>query len=530
MIEYGDTLFEDFDLSGYDTTEYKPYLHYFDANSEFEEEYFGDGYYEPWVSFTSGDSLVHYNKKPIEEYLTIEALTNGGIGWKSNDGNISKTIEYSKNGRDWTEITSSVGGVWISVNAGDILFFRGSNQQYAEVIDPEAEDVYSSSNVRTASFRPTCDYKVYGNIMSLIRKTPEEFSNLKNLTGDCNFFGMFSGDGKLKSIDGLVLPATGITNACYGYMFVHGGFQSAVEILPAKEIKESCYRAMFNECQGLKTLPELPYTNVADSCFRRMFYGCSSLTGVPADYLNVSALQNTYACYSSMFYNCSSLVSAPKLNSTTLGRSSYYGMFYNTALRTAPELPATKLTEMCYQAMFGNCKYLASTPVLQIDEMADQCCENMFSGCTSLTAAPISFNSEEVYAGCCRSMFSMCSSLTGVPFDLPAKHVHDSCYYTMFYGCTNLTKAPKILAETGANGGYPMTGMFEECSSLDSLTCLCTDFNGYTSTNNWLKNVKEPGTFYKNPLVDEYTVRHNVAAGGTRMPDSWTIVDYVPGN
>lgn len=526
MIEYGDTLFEDFDLSGYDTTEYKPYLHYFDANSEFEEEYFGDGYYEPWVSFTSGDSLVHYNKKPIEEYLTIEALANGGIGWKSNDGNISKTIEYSKNGRDWTEITSSVGGVWISVNAGDILFFRGSNQQYAEVIDPEAEDVYSSSNVRTASFRPTCDYKVYGNIMSLIRRTPEEFANLKNLAGDCNFFGMFSGDGKLKSIDGLVLPATGITNACYGYMFVHGGFQSAVEILPAKEIKESCYRAMFNECHALKTLPELPYTNVADSCFRRMFYGCSSLTGVPADYLNVTALQDSYACYSSMFYNCTSLASAPQLNSTTLGRSSYYGMFYNTALRTAPELPATKLTEMCYQSMFQDCKNLLETPVIQVNEMSGQSCQEMFSGCESLTAAPITINVLDTFAetGCCRGMFAGCVSLTGVQFDLPTKNMTNACYEGMFSGCTNLTVAPKILAETGAGPHtWPMKDMFNGCSKLDNITCLCVDIDGYQSTYDWLSGVKEPGTFYKNPNASEASIT-------SRIPSTWTIVDYVPGN
>lgn len=521
MIDY-DNLYSNESIQGYDVSEYRKHMRYYKVNEAFEEEYWGPEYLEPWVSYTTGDSLVHYNKKPIGEYLTIEALTNGGIVWKSSDGNISKTIEYSKNGRDWTEITSSVGGVWISVNAGDILFFRGSNQQYAEVIDPDAEDVYSSSNVRTASFRPTCDYKVYGNIMSLIRRTPEEFANLKNLAGDCNFFGMFSGDGKLKSIDGLELPATGITNACYGYMFVNGGFQSAVEILPAKEIKESCYRAMFNECHALKTLPELPYTNVADSCFRRMFYGCSSLTGVPADYLNVTALQGTYACYSSMFYNCSSLASAPRLNSTTLGRSSYYGMFYNTALRTAPELPATKLTEMCYQAMFGECKYLTSTPVLQIDEMADQCCENMFKGCTSLTAAPITLNETRTFSGCCRSMFAGCETLTGVPFDLPGNHLVNACYDGMFSACTNLITAPKIMAESG-DYGWPMKNMFDGCSNLDSVTCLCIDYHNYQFTENWLRGAKEPGTFYKNPNATEASIT-------SRIPSTWTIVDYVPGN
>ena len=39
-------------------------LHIFDTEQEFEEVYYGDGYYEPWVSFVKEDGQVMYNDNP----------------------------------------------------------------------------------------------------------------------------------------------------------------------------------------------------------------------------------------------------------------------------------------------------------------------------------------------------------------------------------------------------------------------------------------------------------------------------------
>ena len=77
------------------------------------------------------------------------------------------------------------------------------------------------------------------------------------------------------------------------------------------------------------------------------------------DYETVSAGSHpTMAgnCYNAMFYKCTSLTSAPELPATTLTDYCYRSMFYGcTALTTAPALPATTLAEGCYQRMFEGC-------------------------------------------------------------------------------------------------------------------------------------------------------------------------------
>lgn len=49
------------------------YLHYFNTETAFNEAYHGDGYIEPWVSYTDeieGGEHVDYNKRHVilEEY------------------------------------------------------------------------------------------------------------------------------------------------------------------------------------------------------------------------------------------------------------------------------------------------------------------------------------------------------------------------------------------------------------------------------------------------------------------------------
>lgn len=503
MIDY-DNLYSNESIQGYDVSEYRKHMRYYKVNEAFEEEYWGPEYLEPWVSLTTGDSLVHYNKKPIGQYLTIEALTNGSIVWKSSDNNITRTIEYSKNGGPWTAIESSVNGnnSYITVAKGDKVMFRGDNQQYAEVIDPDYKendhlDPCNNSNVRTVSFNnTTCDFNVYGNIMSLIKKDPAEFSVLKDLSGECNFYGMFRvANRRVKSIDGLMLPATGITDGCYAYMFDSQSISNPMDELPALEIKNSCYRAMFNGCWSLLSVPTIRGLNEADSCFRRMFYGCTSLTSIPENYFNETDLSNTYACHSSMFYGCSLLRNAPKLPAIKMGYSSYYGMFYNCSnLVEAPELPAMELGERCYQNMFTNCTSLISAPVLSAMDLKDLCYERMFVGCTSL------INTQE---------------------KLPATTLKQYCYHDMFSGCTSLTTAPELTAQTLEEGCY--LNMFYNCTNLNYIKCLALFKDVLYCTGDWTTGVSESGTFVKDAEATWPT-------GNSGIPSGWTIVDYVPGN
>jgi len=216
------------------------YLHRYSQETNFDNEYYGERYLEPWVSLTEDIKKVNYNKN-FDGYVRFDILSSGQIKWKSSDSNITRTIEYSKNGDKWTSITSTTGGTIINASAGDVIYFRGENQQYAEVIDPNYTtssgdlDPYNDKNIRKVTFGgTTCNFRVSGNIMSLIKKDQLVFFKLKDLSGDCNFYGLFRVGSNLKSIENLTLPATGLTNGCYGFMFTSADTQTAMS-LPAKK-------------------------------------------------------------------------------------------------------------------------------------------------------------------------------------------------------------------------------------------------------------------------------------------------------
>ena len=481
------------------------YLHRYSQETNFDNEYYGERYLEPWVSLTEDIKKVNYNKN-FDGYVRFDILSSGQIKWKSSDSNITRTIEYSKNGDKWTSITSTTGGTIINASAGDVIYFRGENQQYAEVIDPNYTtssgdlDPYNDKNIRKVTFGgTTCNFRVSGNIMSLIKKDQLVFFKLKDLSGDCNFYGLFRVGSNLKSIENLTLPATGLTNGCYGFMFTSADTQTAMS-LPAKKMHEACYRNMFSECKSLTTAPVLLNNDLATYCFSAMFAKCPSLQNVPNNYLPITNLEPH--CYSSMFKGCS-------------------------AFTTVPDLPATTLTEACYGDMFQGCTSLKTAPELPATTIAAGCYSGMFSGCTSLTTSP-ELPATTLMKNCYSSMFDGCVNLTGGTSELPATTVIEWCYHAMFRGCTNLAVAPKIMATTGGRISWAMEDMFNGCAKLDSLICLITDFFGYAPTNRWLNGVKEPGVFYKNPSATESRIRYNEGWGGSgnRIPESWTIEDY----
>ncbi len=158
------------------------------------------------------------------------------------------------------------------------------------------------------------------------------------------------------------------------------------------------------------------------------------------DYKTVKSGQHptmANSCYSMLFLRCASLISAPELPATSLTDGCYSSMFSScTGLISAPELPATSLTDRCYDFMFEECTSLTKAPALPATVLATNCYQSMFSGCTSLTKAPA----------------------------LPATTLTDFCYYTMFYGCTSLADIPALPATVLATRCYQ--GMFSGCTSL----------------------------------------------------------------
>ena len=462
------------------------YLHYYEEENEFTNGYWGNGYLEPWVSLTTeGTEHVDYNRR---QPLTFTVLQNGTItvDTKSNSGNLylERDIKYLKDGQMNTiSLNSSKKSSSFQVSSGDVVYFFGDNDRYCEYNDTAETDVF----VRIVA---NCKVNVSGNILSMIKS--RNWDRLK-LDNEYSFAYLFSGSS-IVSAEELILPSK-IYPWCLSRLFYGCNKLTAAPSLPSKDIEPGCYYGMFCGCSQLTTAPTLPNVEVAKTyCYAEMFNGCVNLehnipTSLP------SHLEDW--CYFKMFMNCKKITDAPEIQATTVSPWCCGYMFDGcTGLTTVQTvLPATTLAEWCYAWMFSGCVSLTNAPELPATTLAESCYFSMFEYCTSLRHA------QE---------------------QLPAKTLVARCYKQMFLGCANLEKAPDILGETGGSTDYVMEAMFSGCTKVDSLVCLITDYVGYAPTNNWLRGVKEPGTFYKNPSVPTTVI----TSPDRQLPSTWSVVDY----
>lgn len=216
--------------------------------------------------------------------------------------------------------------------------------------------------------------------------------------------------------------------------------------------------------------------------------------------LKANGLQYTsYARFSSTAYfnvegNIMSLISGDSFANVTVLESDQVlnHLFRATNVVSAENLilPATTLSERCYNEMFRGCTSLTTAPALPATTLAQGCYDTMFSYCTSLTTAPV----------------------------LPATTLAQQSYAYMFNGCSSLTTAPELPAAELANRCYDR--MFNGCSSLNTITCLATDISAYNCTNNWLNGVAASGTFTKASTMSDWET------GASGIPDGWTVQDY----
>lgn len=142
--------------------------------------------------------------------------------------------------------------------------------------------------------------------------------------------------------------------------------------------------------------------------------------------------------FAGMFSLNSALVSAPELPATELSQKCYMGMFWQCSKLVVPpyELPAQYLTFQCYSDMFAQCSELASAPIIGATKAAEKSCANMFMDCVKLTKAP-ELLATTLGESCYEDMFMGCTSLLEPPV-LPALTMQKNCYNGMFYDCPNL--------------------------------------------------------------------------------------------
>ncbi|MBP5502462.1 MAG: leucine-rich repeat protein [Bacteroidales bacterium] len=257
-----------------------------------------------------------------------------------------------------------------------------------------------------------------------------------------------------------------------------------------------------------------------DYCFTRLFKGCP-LTTAP----QLPATQLTEGCYESMFADCKCLTVAPELPATQLAENCYYSMFKGcSSLVVAPKLPATTLSGWCYQEMFWDCSSLTTPPQLPATNLAICCYRWMFSECANLTSAP-DLPATSLSTACYNGMFFNCASLTTVP-TLPANILAPWCYSNMFVGCSSLVTIPQIKATVLSKGCF--TRMFIDCINLKNISVdfsywgetLYYDFDGGTNcpfgTHSWLDNVALEGTFICPAALPEQR-------GQGFIPNGWKI-------
>ena len=211
-----------------------------------------------------------------------------------------------------------------------------------------------------------------------------------------------------------------------------------------------------------------------------------------ADFDSLTALSSNYT-FRELFKGCTGLTSAENLI-----------------------LPATILSNGCYQNMFSNCSSLTKTPSLPATALTDSCYGYMFRGCTSLTTIPSNYlPSTDLATRCYTGMFRDCTSLTVTPA-LPSTILAVGCYSSMFSNCSSLATAPELPAPTLIEDSY--SNMFEDCSSLNHIKCFATNISATYCTYKWVSGVASTGTFIKNPNTTWST-------GVNGIPEGWTVID-----
>ncbi len=382
----------------------KNYINSFDTDADVQSAVDNKELSKPYVAYIKDTDTIDWNGKDIDYssmYLTFEIISAGTIVWEAASTNIKKTISYSINNGEWTEITSDTGTAApsISVNAGDEVRLKGNNLSYAD---------YQIWN----TLKGSAMFNINGNVMSLIYGDNYKNNREFDYAGDRPLSKIFSGS-RVIDASNLILPADNLGRVGEEYL------------------------GMFSGCTSLISAPELPATKAGQACYESMFEGCTSLTTAPELHIE-TILGGRYRVCANMFNGCTSLVNAP-------------------------ELPATTVTNNYYS--------------------------NMFQGCTSLTTAP----------------------------ELPATTLANNCYSNMFQGCTSLTTAPELPATTLVNECY--RHMFANCTSLNYIKCLATDISANSCTLGWANSVPSTGTFVKNPNMNSWTT------GVSGIPSGWTVVD-----
>ena len=196
------------------------------------------------------------------DYFTIESLEdNNQIKMQRQGSPNNPILSYSlDDGETWTTSTISGTVTFGTINTGQKIIFKGNNANLSSTWD------------KYNYFNATKQFKVYGNIMSLLNGenfvTNSEFQN----NTSCQFAGIFR-TTYIVDASNLILPALTLYTGSY-----NGTFRGATnlvygpKLLPALDVPTDGYSSMFEGCVKLVEGPEILATSISGTAtLNRMF-------------------------------------------------------------------------------------------------------------------------------------------------------------------------------------------------------------------------------------------------------------------
>lgn len=497
------------------------------SNLTANTQYYVKGYVvKNGVTVYSTNTQSFYTDDSNIDYFTLSNATNttNYIELNTYSSPDTITLEYTKDGTNWTSWTSTSGVLTVQLEEGEHVSFRGNNNG----ISSNSRNPSDSSYYRY--FSASGDIRASGNIMTLIDKSGRSttiptvgcfrylFSRLGShllsaptlpattLSGGC-YRGLFSDCTNLTVPP--TLPATSIPSAAYCDMFKNTGLTTA-PALPATSLAEHCYYSMFYGSQITET-PELPATTISTASYIYMFGNCRNLTTIR----NIAATNCPASGMAGMFGNCTSLVNPPTLNVVgTVGAEGMMGMFRGcSSLTSTPILRASIIGQDAYTQMFMDCGNLRTISPIQATQIGISGMSSMFTRCRSITTAP-DLPARTIGARAYAETFYNCTSLVSPPSILPAMILKDRCYNATFTGCTAMTSAPELPATDISNAPNCYKELFDGCSSLNEVKVYAQNWNT-SNTSNWMRGTSASGSFYN-------LGRATIPSGVSGIPSGWT--------
>lgn len=169
---------------------------------------------EEVTSLFMGSEEIHFSgsPEPVIDYstmpFTIEALGSGVLDFGTTNKYLNRSFYYSVNGgaQQLLTTTGSDKSIALVLEEGDTVEFTVPSNQNG-TSDGTGFMMFQNS---------TCDFKAYGNIMSLCYV---DYINNSTLLGNNTFRRLFDGCSHLKSVENLVMPSKTLTTSCYRSMF-----------------------------------------------------------------------------------------------------------------------------------------------------------------------------------------------------------------------------------------------------------------------------------------------------------------------